>query len=70
MSAILESPVPPRIERLPTQDELPCDDGVPMETERHRLQMELLLNTLNPWLEGGGYAGGNMFMYYSPAQVE
>ena len=25
----------------PTQDELPYDDGVPMETERHRLQMEL-----------------------------
>jgi hypothetical protein len=26
------------VSRLPTQDELPCDDGVPMETERHRLQ--------------------------------
>jgi hypothetical protein len=22
---------------LPTQDELPCDDGVPMETQRHKL---------------------------------
>ena len=34
----------------PIQDELPYDDGVPMETERHRLQMELLIHSLNPWL--------------------
>ena len=55
----------------PTQDELPCDDGVPMETERHRLQMELLINTLNPWLAQGkkGYVGGNMFVYFSLAQL-
>lgn len=55
----------------PTQDELPCDDGVPMETERHRLQMDLLINTLNPWLaqRQSGYVGGNMFVYFSLAQV-
>jgi Uma2 family endonuclease len=56
----------------PTQDELPCDDGVPMETARHRLQMELLINSLDPWLAqrpDGGYVGGNMFLYFSLAQV-
>jgi hypothetical protein len=34
----------------PTQYELPCDDGVPMETQRHKLQMDMLIDTLSPWL--------------------
>jgi len=57
---------------LPTQDELPCDDGVPMETEQHRLQMELLINSLKPWLyqANKGYVSGNMFVYFSPTQVK
>ena len=57
--------------RLPTQDELPCEDGIPMETERHFLQMGLLLETVQPWLaqRGSGYAGGDMFLYFSPAQI-
>ncbi|MBE9143069.1 Uma2 family endonuclease [Planktothrix mougeotii] len=55
----------------PTQDELPCDDGVPMETQRHKLQMDLLIDQLIPWLEQReeGYVGGNMFLYFSLAQV-
>jgi Uma2 family endonuclease len=55
----------------PTQDELPCDDGEPMETARHRQQMFLLLDALQPWLDqrADGYAGGNMFLYFSLAQV-
>lgn len=55
----------------PTQDELPCDDGEPMETGRHRQQMQLLIETLKPWLRarGDGYVAGNMFVYYSLAQV-
>jgi len=58
--------------RLPTQDELPCDDGVPMETQRHKMQMDLLLEGLYPWLEqrDNGYIGGNMFIYYSAAQLK
>jgi Uma2 family endonuclease len=54
---------------LPTQDDLPSEDNVPMETEPHRLQMELLIDTLRPWLasHGGGYVSGNMFVYFSPA---
>ncbi len=55
----------------PTQDQLPCDDGVPMETQRHKLQMDILIDQLIPWLETreDGYVGGNMFLYFSLAQV-
>ena len=56
----------------PTQDDLPYDDDEVMETTRHRLQMELLIETLEPHLQqrpGGGYVGGNMFVYFSPTQV-
>lgn len=55
----------------PTQDDLPCDDGMPMETLRHKFQMDLLLDALDAWLEarGEGFAGGNMFLYYSLEQV-
>ena len=44
----------------PTQDELPCDDGMPMETARHRQQMILLIEQLVPKLilENQGYVGG------------
>jgi len=65
VSQPLDIPLPP------TQDDLPCDDGVPMETQRHKLQLDLLLETLQPWLarRPDGYAGGNMFLYYSLAQV-
>ena len=60
-----------KVSRLPTQDELPCDDGVPMETGRHKSQMDLLIYPLRPWLakHRGGYVGGNMFVYFSPKQV-
>ncbi len=29
------------------QDNLPCDDGEPMETARHRQQMESLFQSVN-----------------------
>ena len=61
----------PSIPLPPTQDELPCDDGIPMETQRHKLQMDILLDTLQPWLDQreDGYMGGNMFIYFSMEQV-
>ena len=71
-SAILVEPAVPGISLPPTQDELPCDDGMPMETERHKLQMDLLIYPLKPWLDRnpeGGYVGGNMFVYFSLEQV-
>ncbi|WP_414623235.1 Uma2 family endonuclease [Calothrix sp. CCY 0018] len=56
----------------PTQYELPCDDGVPMETQRHKLQMDMLIDTLSPWLaeRDDGYVAGNMFVYFSLAQIK
>ena len=56
----------------PTQDDLPYDDGVPMESARHKAQMDLLINPIIPWLakREDGYVGGNMFIYYSLAQLK
>lgn len=70
--ATLVEPAASGILLPPTQDELPCDDGMPMETERHKLQMDLLIHPLKPWLNRhpeGGYVGGNMFVYFSLEQV-
>ncbi|WP_295402781.1 Uma2 family endonuclease [uncultured Thiocystis sp.] len=55
----------------PTQDELPCDDGEPMETQRHKWQMDLLIDALDLWLQekGEGYTNGNMFVYFSLEQT-
>ena len=49
----------------PTQDELPCDDGEPMETQRHKWQMDILIDAMDLWLgqRGEGYTNGNMFVY-------
>ena len=56
----------------PTQADLPYDDGVPMESERHKAQMDLLIYSLSSWLDkrDDGYVGGNMFVYYSMAQIK
>jgi Uma2 family endonuclease len=55
----------------PTQDELPYDDGIPMESSRHKLQMQLLIDPLVTWLgDRDAYVGGNMFVYFSPDQVK
>lgn len=55
----------------PTQAELPYDDGNPMESPRHKAQMDLLIDALLPWLatREDGFVGGNMFVYFSLAQV-
>lgn len=34
------------IKALPTEDDLPCDDGEPMETARHREQRRALIDSL------------------------
>src|SRR5690242_20565454 len=62
-------PYPPTVP--PGQDALPYEDGEPMETKRHRTQMELLLGTLeDAWSERTDYyAGGNMFVYFSEPQT-
>jgi Uma2 family endonuclease len=52
---------------LPTEDDLPCDDGEPMETARHREQMWLLIYSLKvAWTARTDYyVGGNMFVHYA-----
>ena len=56
------------IQTLPTEDDLPYDDGEPMETPRHREQMEVLIQSLQThWSERHNYyVGGNMFLHYDP----
>jgi len=56
---------------MPGQDELPCDDGEPMETMFHDAQDALLKDTL---IEGWSarrdfFVAGNMFVYFSAHQV-
>jgi Uma2 family endonuclease len=56
----------------PGEDELPCDDGEPMETERHRRQMNVLTGSLElAWHDRDDfYIGGNMAIYFSEHQVK
>jgi len=51
--------------------DLPDSDGEPMENERERLQMLLLLDALEQYWRGRQdfYAAGNMFVYYSAQQA-
>jgi Uma2 family endonuclease len=61
----------PEIVAPPTEEELPSDDGIPMETQRHKLQMDLLVDPLSDWLsQENAFVGGNMFVYFSPQQVK
>lgn len=65
-----ESPMSLRVsqsDRRRDSDILPSDDGVPMETAQHRVQMNLLIDTLKPYLAARSipaFVGGNMFLYY------
>jgi len=52
--------------------DLPTDDGEPLETGRHRDQMELLIGSLKAsYVERRDvFVGGNMFVYYSETQAK
>ncbi len=60
------------VKLLPTQADLPCSDGNKKETYRHKLQMDLLIDTLQPYLRSrsDGFVSGDMFVYYSLKQVK
>ncbi len=51
--------------------ELPTEDGIPLETNWHRIQMNLLIDSVHyHWRDRHDYfAGGNMFIYFSFEQV-
>lgn len=54
----------------PTEDDLPYSDGMPLETERHVHQMNLLAETARRHFADRDdvYAGQDMFVYFSPTQ--
>ncbi len=58
-----EPPMPPT--------DLIFDDGEPLESNRHRIAMNVLIRSLQQaWTERNDYfTGGNMFIYYSSTQV-
>ncbi len=58
-----EPPMPPT--------DLIFDDGEPLESNRHRIAMNLLIRSLrHQWQNRNDFfTGGNMFIYYSSAQV-
>lgn len=66
------SALPWPLESLPPGElDLPSEDGVPMETVRHRQQMELLIGSLSlAWKDRDDFfVGGNMFLYFSETQT-
>ncbi len=52
--------------------DLPDEDGVPLESNWHRLQMNLLLDVIYEHWTGRHdfFAGGNMFIYYDEEQAK
>ncbi len=56
---------------LPPTD-LPYDDGEPLESNRHRIAMNILIDSLHQAYQGRDdyFTSGNMFIYYSSEQVK
>ena len=56
--------------QLPNQ-ELPTEDGLPLESNWHRIEMNLLIDSIHHyWQERRDYfVGGNMFLYFSLEQA-
>ncbi len=70
-----EKGVPPWEETVQEDIEgvdLPSEDGIPLETNWHRIEMNLLIDSVHYlWRDRNDYfAGGNMFIYFSSQQVK
>ncbi|OUL30182.1 Uma2 family endonuclease [Nostoc sp. 106C] len=67
------SPAPPvpDWEPTPPPTDLIFDDGEPLESNRHRIGMNVLIRSLQQaWSDRNDYfVGGNMFVYYSRTQA-
>jgi len=50
---------------------LPAEDGIPMESNWHRIEMNLLIDSVHALWRGRDdyFVGGNMFIYFSLDQV-
>jgi Uma2 family endonuclease len=59
------------LDRLPTDQDLPCSDGEPLETIWHRFAMLLLIDSLSSHWKGRTdfFVGGDMFYYFSEDRV-
>lgn len=57
---------------LPRGEDLPYDDGIPLESHWHRSVMNLLIDILSAhWQDRRDcYINGNMFIYFDPDQVK
>lgn len=55
-----------------TDKDLPCEDGMPVESWLHARQLQLLADVLRPEVQAGGtgFVGDEMFVYYTREQVE
>ena len=63
---------PPGLTIPPGADALPSEDGVPLETNRHRLETNLLCDALDRHLasrRSDYFVGGSMFFYFSLLQT-
>jgi len=76
MSLETTEPITSIIEPLEWQPPMPptdliFDDGEPLETNRHRVAMNVLIRSMNSDCLGRSdfFAGGNMFIYYSSKQA-
>ena len=54
----------------PTEDDLPYSDGVPLDSERQAVQINLLARPAKLYFQDRPdvYVGANMFVYFSPTQ--
>jgi len=52
--------------------ELPYDTDITMESERHRYQIDMLIDTISGWMDkrDDGHVNGNTFVYFSPQQLK
>ncbi|MEA5419117.1 Uma2 family endonuclease [Spirulina sp. CCNP1310] len=68
-SEVLAAPHPCDVPLPP--DDLIFDDGEPLESNRHRIAMNVLIETIHQaWRDRTNYfVGGNMFIYYSRTQA-
>lgn len=56
----------------PPPTDLIFDDGEPLESNRHRIAMNVLIEAIHRAYQGRNdyFCGGNMFVYYSSEQVQ
>ncbi|HEX4334978.1 MAG TPA: Uma2 family endonuclease [Polyangiaceae bacterium] len=68
--AATEDSTDARIPTPPRSEDLVFDDGEPLESARHRQQMEVLIQSFElAWADRQDfYARGNMFLYFSETQ--